>query len=248
MSGTLAGQVAVLVGGTGGIGQACARLLAAEGAQVVVTHHRNPAAAKALIAALPGDGHMTLPADLRDSATLTALAAAVAERCGRADILVNLAGYTKAIPHADLEALDDALIDDLMAVNYRGVFATIRAFAPLLAEGDGGLVVNVSSIAAQNGVGSNIAYCAAKAAIEVTGRALARALAPQVRVMTVSPGVVDTGFVPGRDAAFNERVARSIPLGRVASAEDVARAIAACATHLTYSTGSVVTVDGGRAL
>ena len=79
-------------------------------------------------------------------------------------------------------------------------------------------------------------------------KSLARALAPAVRVMAVSPGVVDTGFVPGRDAAANAKIAPSIPLKRVATADDVARAVLACATLLRYATGSTVLVDGGRAL
>ena len=108
--------------------------------------------------------------------------------------------------------------------------------------------MTVSSIAGLNGAGSNIAYGAAKAGIDVMTKSLARALAPAIRVMAVSPGVVDTEFVPGRDAAANATIAPSIPLKRVATPDDVARAILACATQLPYSTGSTVLVDGGRAL
>jgi 3-oxoacyl-[acyl-carrier protein] reductase len=110
------------------------------------------------------------------------------------------------------------------------------------------LIVSVSSIAGLSGVGSNLAYAAIKAGIDTMTKSLARALAPDVRVMSVSPGVVATDFVPGRDAAALEKVAPTIPLKRVATADDVGRAIAACATHLTYSTGSLIVVDGGRAL
>jgi 3-oxoacyl-[acyl-carrier protein] reductase len=117
----------------------------------------------------------------------------------------------------------------------------------LKASGDG-LVVSLSSIAATTGVGSSIAYCAAKAGIDVMTKALARVLAPEVRVLAVSPGVVDTGFVPDRSADFNDKVAASTPLKRIATAEDIAAAIAACWTHLGYSTGHTIQVDGGRAL
>ena len=98
------------------------------------------------------------------------------------------------------------------------------------------------------GAGSSLVYGAVKAGVDVMGKSLARVLAPEVRVMTVSPGVVDTQFVAGRGAEFNAKTAATTPLKRVASPEDVARAVMACATHLTYSTGSVITVDGGRAL
>ena len=172
----------------------------------------------------------------------------MSERYGRLDILVNAAGFTKPVPHADLEALDDDLIDRMFQVNWRGQFAAVRTFAPMLKEHDDGLIVSISSIAAFTGVGSSIAYCAAKAGIDVMTKALARALAPKVRVLAVSPGVVDTGFVPGRGPDFNEKTSAATPLKRIATADDIAASIVACATHLTYSTGTTIVVDGGRAL
>jgi 3-oxoacyl-[acyl-carrier protein] reductase len=248
MSDILANKIAVVIGGSGGIGAAAAQALAAEGARVIVTWRSGEAAANALLAGLPGEGHLARCAVIEDSATLTALAGEVERAFGRCDILVNTAGYTKPIPIGDLDALTDDFIDDMFKVNWRGQFAAIRAFAPLLKASGDGLIVNVSSIAGLNGVGSNLAYAAIKAGIDTMTKSLARALAPAVRVMAVSPGVVATDFVPGRDAAALEKVAGTIPLKRVATAEDVGRAIAACATHLTYSTGSLIVVDGGRAL
>jgi 3-oxoacyl-[acyl-carrier protein] reductase len=244
----LAGKVAVVVGGSGGIGAATARLLAEEGASVVVTYRSDAAGAEKLIQTLAGSGHRAEPVTVEDTGTLTALANLVGKVYGRADILVNTAGFTKPVPANDLDALDDALIDRLFQVNWRGQFATIRAFRSMLEASGDGLIVNVSSIAALSGVGSNIAYAAVKAGIDTMTKSLARVLAPKVRVMSVSPGVVDTDFVPGRDAAALAKIAPTIPARRVATADDVARAIAACATHLTYSTGSLVIVDGGRAL
>ncbi|UZE50656.1 SDR family NAD(P)-dependent oxidoreductase [Rhodopseudomonas sp. P2A-2r] len=248
MTNSLSGKVAVVIGGSGGIGAAAARMLAAEGATVVVTWRSDEAAATTLLAGLPGQGHFARRAVVEETATLTALAAEVATELGRCDILVNSAGYTRPIPIADLDALTDDCIDDMFKVNWRGQFAAIRAFAPLLKASGDGLIVSVSSIAGLSGVGSNLAYAAIKAGIDTMTKSLARALAPAVRVMSVSPGVVATDFVPGRDAAALEKVALTIPLRRVATAEDVGRAIAACATHLTYSTGSLIVVDGGRAL
>ena len=177
-----------------------------------------------------------------------ALAETLRARLGRADILVNAAGFTKPIPAADLDALDDEFIDQMFRVNWRGQFAAVRAFRPLLEASGDGLIVNVSSIAALNGVGSNIAYAAVKSAMDTLTKSLARALAPAIRVMSVSPGIVDTDFVPGRGAEQLAKLAPTIPLRRVATPDDVARAILATATHLTYSTGSLIIVDGGRAL
>jgi 3-oxoacyl-[acyl-carrier protein] reductase len=191
---------------------------------------------------------LALAADVASSASLIALRDAISQKFGRLHILVNAAGFTKAVPHADLEALDDDLIDRMFQVNWRGQFATIRTFAPLLKTSGDGLIVSISSIAALTGIGSSIAYCAAKAGIDVMTKSLARALAPNIRVLAVAPGVVDTAFVPGRSADFNEKVAAATPLKRVGQPEEIAAAILACATHLTFSTGTTIVVDGGRSL
>ncbi len=170
-------------------------------------------------------------------------------RYGRLDILVNAAGFTKPVPHADLEALDDELIDRMFQVNWRGQFATIRTFAPLLKASGDGLVVSISSIAAFTGVGSSIAYCAAKAGIDVMTKALARVLAPEVRVLAVSPGVVDTDFVPGRGADFNDKVSASTPLKRIADSRGHRRRDHRL-RHACSATrpDTPIQVDGGRAL
>ncbi|HSI56115.1 MAG TPA: SDR family oxidoreductase [Ideonella sp.] len=244
----LDGKVAVIAGGTGAIGHATALRLAARGARCVLLHNGDAAAAEAKLRELPGDGHGQVAASITDSASLRAAAEQVRAQYGRCDILVNSAGYTKPVPAADLEGLTDQLIDDLLRVNFRGVFATIRAFAPLLKESGDGLVVSLSSIAAFTGVGSNLAYVAAKAGLDVVGEALARVLAPQVRVLSVSPGVVESGFVPGRGADFNSKTAATTPLGRIGLPDDIAAAVEACATTLRFATGTRIVVDGGRHL
>ena len=244
----LAGKVAVICGGSGGIGAASAGLLAAAGATVVVGYHSNAGKAEAVAAGLAGTGHLALPAPMTDSAALDRLAATVGNRFGRADILVNSAGMTKPVAHKELDGLTDELIDEVFKVNWRGPFAAVRAFRQLLAAGGDGLIVNISSIAATTGIGSSIAYCGAKAGLDIMSVALARALAPEIRVLVVSPGVVDTEFVAGRTAEANAKIAAGTPLKRVASTDEVARAVLACATHLTFSTGSIIQVDGGRHL
>jgi 3-oxoacyl-[acyl-carrier protein] reductase len=243
----LSGKVAVVVGGSGGIGRAVSLELAQAGAQVVVTYFSDDTAAE-FVSVLPGGGHAAMPACVEDTASLRDLATFVRARYGRADILVNCAGFTSPVAAEDLDALDDDLIDRTFAVNWRGTFSAIRVFHAMLAEHGDGLIVNISSIAGQTGIGSNVAYCAAKAGIDVMTKALARSLAPEVRVMAISPGIVDTCFVPGLTHGFNQLVAKSIPLQRIATAQDVADAVLACATLLRYSTGSFVLTDGGRAL
>ncbi|MBZ7924789.1 SDR family oxidoreductase [Ensifer adhaerens] len=248
---SLHGKVALVMGGAGAIGAATSSLLAEHGAKVIVTHlssERDTAAATKLVGELGSERCVALPADVADTASLLLLRQAIEANHSHIDILVNAAGYTIPVPHADLDALTDELIDAMFKVNWRGQYAAIRTFAPLLRASGDGLVVSLSSIAAFTGIGSSIAYCAAKAGIDVMTKALARVLAPDIRVLAVSPGVVDTQFVPGRGNDFNTKVAASTPLGRIGEAADIAAAIVACATMLNYSTGHIIQVDGGRAL
>ena len=238
----------VIAGGLGAVGKATALRLAALGARVIILHRKPEAEAQSFIKSLPSGNHFAVSGSITDSASLAQAAGRVASHVTAVHVLVNTAGFTQPVPPADLDGLTDEIIDSIFAANWRGVFATIRAFHPLLAASGDGLIVNVSSIAALTGTGSNIAYAAAKAGIDVLGKSLARALAPGIRVLTVSPGVVESPFVPGRGADFNAKAAASTPLKRVGKPEDVAAAIEACATTLRFATGQTLVVDGGRAL
>ncbi|WP_076997580.1 SDR family NAD(P)-dependent oxidoreductase [Variovorax sp. KK3] len=248
----LDGKLAVIAGGLGAIGYATAQRLAALGASCVLLHREragtSPQARLAELPAAAGQRHAALAADIVDTPSLQKAAAGVAQDFGRCDILVNSAGHTRPVPPGDLDGLTDELIDDIVRANFRGVFATIRAFAPLLKASGDGLVVNISSIAGFTGVGSNLAYVAAKAGLDVVGDALARALAPAVRVVSVSPGAVESGFVPGRGDDFKAKMAQTTPLGRIGRPDDVAATVEALATTLRFVTGTRIVVDGGRHL
>ena len=244
----LSGQVAIVTGGAGGIGSAICQALAGAGASVVVTYNSDLAKADALLATLSGDGHAVAQASVTESESLNKLAGFVAERYGRLDILVNNAGITTPVPHDDLDALTDDWIDRIFQTNWRGTFAMIRACKPLLLADAGGLVVNISSFAAQTGIGSNVAYCASKAAIDSLTRSLGRALAPKVRVVSVSPGLVLGDYASRFDPSFVQGQTEATPIGRLAVPDDVANAVLALATTLTFTTGSIIPVDGGRGL
>jgi 3-oxoacyl-[acyl-carrier protein] reductase len=246
--GRLSGKVAVVTGASSGIGAASARLFAEAGAKVVVGYNQGVDRAKAVVAALKGSGHQAMRLPLEDTAQIEKVAAAVKAEFGRCDILVNSAGFTRMVPHKDLVALDDDLIDQVLTANVRGPFATIRAFAPLLKASGEGVIVNISSGAAQSGTGSSIIYGASKAALNTMSMALARVLAPEIRVIVVAPGMVHTGFVPGRTEEMMAAAAAAAPLKRAIEAEDVALAVLASVTHLTHTTGSIISVDAGRHL
>lgn len=243
--------VAVVTGGTGGIGGAICAALAAVGYRVAVGYRSSRDAAEKLVAGLDGAGHLAIALPVTDSAALSAAADEIEQRLGRVDVLVNCAGMTRFVPHDDLEGLDDGLIDEIFTTNVRGAFASVRAFRPLLATSPrpgGGVVVNISSAAGVTGMGSNVAYCASKAALDSMTRSLARALAPAVRVVSVSPGVVDTEFIKSLDPAWRDEQLRRTPLARLADPREVANTVVAVVDALTMTTGSVVAIDGGRPL
>jgi len=244
----LTGKIAVVTGGSSGIGAATTRALAHEGATVVVGYKSGEERARQLLEELPGSGHLAAQLALEDSASVRGFAATVKDRLGRADILVNSAGFTKPVRHSDLEAMTDELFDTMLIANVRGPFSVIRAFAPMLKASGDGVIVSVSSVSAYTGSGSSIAYCACKAALDTMTTSLARVLGPEVRTMVVSPGAVATDFVPGRDRAALEKIAAGTPLRHVIEPEDVARAILACVTGLKTSTGARIIIDGGRSI
>lgn len=245
---SLEGSVAVVTGASRGIGAATARALATAGARVVLTHRDSADAAHAVATGLPGEGHRVVRASVTDTDALERMAEEIARVDGRLDVLVNNAATTRVIPHDDLETLDDDVFDRIMATNVRGPFATVRALRTLLDADPGGVIVNISSLAARMANGSNVAYCASKAALDNMTLSLARALAPRIRVMSVAPGLVDTELTKGWDPERRRRMVESTPLGRLATPEDVASAVLAAVLSLPSTTGAVIPVDGGRPL
>lgn len=241
-------RTALVVGGSGGIGSAIVQHLATTGLQVVVGYRSGAMAAHELVRGLTGTGHAAIEVSITDSESLARAARELDERYGRLDVLVNGAGITRPVPHDDLEALDDELIDAIFATNWRGPFATVRALRSLLERGEDPVVVNISSIAGTTGQGSNVAYCASKAALDSMTRSLGRSLAPDIRVLSVAPGWVLGDYAAKMPAEVLDAQREATPLGRLATAEDVAEAVGAAVHHLPMTTGAVLPVDGGRPL
>ena len=241
-------KVALVTGGGGGIGSEICRHLARAGYRVVVNYQSNLPKAQSTLESLAHEGHALFGASVTDSGQLAAMAEHVARHYGHLDLLVNNAGVTTRVPHGDLDALSDEWIDRIMQVNFRGAFATIRAFKPLLLEGTNPVVVNISSVAGRTGVGSNVAYCASKAAMDSMTRSLGRALAPAIRVVSLSPGWVQGDYAGNFPPEYIGEQINRTPLNRLSLAADVAAAVLAIAESFTFSTGCIFPVDGGREL
>jgi 3-oxoacyl-[acyl-carrier protein] reductase len=241
-------KVALVTGGSSGIGKAIAARLAAMGSAVVVGYNSRQTLADEVVAGLQGTGHLALRIAINEPESIAAAAAAVMEKYGRLDALINCGGATTPVPANDLDGLTDDIFDRTVTINLRGPFAMVRAFRPLLEQGSNAAIVNISSIAARTGMGSSLAYLAAKAGVDALTIALAKILGPKIRVFSISPAGVDTDFVAGRTREQLQKVAERLPLAHITTADDVSRAVVACIVHLTSSTGIVVPVDEGRHL
>ena len=240
----LTNKVVLITGGAGGIGAAISTAYAKAGTKVIVGYNSNGEKAAQFCETLPGDGHSARHVPVTDSNALNALAAEL----DQLDILVNNAGVTVMVPHHDLENLLDEDIDNIFATNLRGAFACVRAFKSLLEKSGEGLVINISSIAGTTAVGSNVAYCASKAAMNSMTMSLGRALAPAIRVVAIAPGWVAGEYASRADPAYLQEQVDKTPLHRIANPEDVADTALALSTTMRFNTGIVVPVDGGRPL
>ncbi len=241
-------KTALVTGGSGGIGSEICRHLATAGYKVIVNYNSNKEKAKATLNRLENNDHSVYKASVTNNREIKEMADFVKNKYGRLDVLVNNSGVTKPVPHNDLEGLEDEWIDKIFQINFRGAFACIRAFKSLLQKGENSIVINISSIAGRTGVGSNVAYCASKAAMDSMTRSLGRALAPEIRVVSLAPGWVMGEYAKTFSAEYIQEQKNKTPLARIAEAEDVARALISIVENFTFSTGCVFPVDGGRPL
>jgi len=248
----MAGRAVLVTGGSRGIGAAVAREFATAGDRVAVHYGSARAAADEVAASLEGDGHVVVGADLGDPDAVRAMVAEAAEGLGGLDVLVNNAGVFT--PHPITETTYEEwqrAWHDTLAVNLLGAANATWCAVPHMIEAGGGRIVNVSSRGAFRGEPRSPAYGASKAAITAFGQSLARALGPhRIAVTTVAPGWTDTDMAADTlSGPRGDEIRAESPLGRVATAEDVARAVLYLASPgAEMATGTVIDVNGASFL
>ncbi|HEY6510329.1 MAG TPA: SDR family oxidoreductase [Burkholderiaceae bacterium] len=249
-------RVVLVTGAASGIGAATARRFIREGWQVAINFldgsQREAADALAGSASAPGRRAITIEGDVTRDADCERLVAGTVRALGRLDALVNAAGISKMVAHPKLHDVSADDFQRIYAVNTIGPFQMMRAAAPHLKAGGRGSVVNISSRAALMGSGSSIPYAASKAALNALTLALARVLAPEVRVNAVCPALVEQGFVERlAPESFAQRRAHQInvsPLQRIGHPDEVAEAIWWLTTGASMMTGAIVELDFGMHL
>lgn len=244
-------KAAIITGGGTGVGRATAFELARSGHAVAIVYSRSKAEAEQTVADLTSSGHraIAIRADVSVDDDCRAMVATALEAFGRIDVLINCAGTTNFIPFDKLDAVTDDIWDRLFRVNVVGAFHAARAVRQAMIDSGGGIIINVSSVAAQLGQGSSIPYCASKAALDSVTVSLARTFAPHIRVNGVAPGFITGRWLQGGLGENYDSVKgafeKSLPLGRVCDPEDVAACIISLVNGSTLVTGQTLVVDGG---
>jgi NAD(P)-dependent dehydrogenase (short-subunit alcohol dehydrogenase family) len=235
-----AGRVAVVTGGGRGLGRALVRALAGEGADVAFSYRESRRGALEEAEAVRRLGRRVFagPADARVPGEIAAFVDEAAAALGGLDFLVNNVGVFRRIP---LDELSEDVLDEAFDVNVKAAVVAARAAAPHLKRRGGGAIVNVASLGALRPWPAHLAYCASKAALVMATQCLALALAPEIRVNAVAPGILEQ---PGADQALERRV----PAGRFGTYAEAVEAVSYLLAGATYTTGEVLRLDGGRSL
>ncbi len=243
--------VVLVTGSATGVGRAAAVRFAREGFNVVVNYSRSEAEAREtcdLVAAAGGEAQL-YACDVSDTPAVEQMLAQIDARWGKLDVLVNNAGTTFPVPHARLDEMTEDKWDRILDVNVKAPSFVTRAAVPLLRKGAKAAVVNVSSVAGLAGMGSSIAYCASKGALNTLTKSLARVLAPEIRVNAVCPGPIDTRWL--RTWMNEEQIQAFVadyPIPRCATPDDIADTIFYLARGTSLTTGQLLVVDGGRVM
>ncbi len=248
-------KVAIVTGSATGVGAATAVMLAQKGCNVVINYTRSKeeAMATAQLVEQHNVESLVFQADVSNDDDCQSMVEAAIKKWGKIDYLVNNAGKTKFNPFENLEGLSSKDFLDIYSVNVVGPYQMIKAVVPYMKKQGGGAIVNDSSLAGINGVGSSIAYVTSKAALNMMTKSLAHVLGPEIRINTVAPGPIKTrwlkeGMSDEAYSALIEQAEKELPLRQVATPEDVAETLVWFLEGAKLITGEVLIVDSGAHL
>lgn len=236
--------VALVTGGSGGVGEAISRRLADIGYRVVVHYNTRSDKATALAKSLPNHA-IAIQSDLLSEGGPAALIGQIERDFGRLDVLVNNAGWTQVIAADDLAALSPQLCNHIMTLKVNAPIQLIQAAKDMLQQANPGHILNITSVAGIAAKGSNIIYAAANAALSTLTKSLARSLAPSIRVNAIAPGFMNTGFAWPIDGNAESHVQKQGYIDRVITPEDVADVAVFLLSSGHAITGEEIAVDGG---
>lgn len=238
------GKIAIVTGGTGGIGMAIASRLASEGASIILWDFDTARLNQVLADHPDWRGSVV---DVTNNESVTRAAAEAMEAFGRIDILVNSAGFSGSNHRMEDYPLD--LWDKVIAINLTGVFLTCKAVVPKMAKTGFGRVVNIASMAGKEGVPTVSCYSAAKAGVIAFTKAIAREYLDQdIRINSIAPSAVETELLKQMAPATLEMAKSKIPIGRFGKPEEVAAMVSFLVSEeCSFSTGAVFDLSGGRA-
>jgi 3-oxoacyl-[acyl-carrier protein] reductase len=247
----LTGQVALITGGSRGIGAATAKLFAKAGADVAITYHGNDSRANALVDEIQTLGRKAkaYKGDNSNNEVVKKIVEEVRREFGRIDVLVNNAGIWT---YGEIESMSEDVWEETISLNLKGTFLFCRYAVPIMKKQGGGNIINISSTAGQRGEAKHSHYAASKGGVISFTKSLSTELAPyNIRVNSVAPGWVDTEMCDDvfSDKNYKEEVRRSIPLGRIPVGEDIAGPVLFLASDLArHITGEILNVNGGSVL
>lgn len=245
---TLNNKIVLITGGGTGIGRAIAFEFARKKAFIVINYFKSESEATYTVKEIKklGAKAIKIRADITNSNEVRMMFEMIDKKFGHLDILVNNAGWTKFIEYKNINSLTEKVYDHIMNVNLKSVFLCSKEAIKIMHKVKDALIINITSTSAFDGIGSNIVYCASKAAVVTLTKSFALAFGPNIRVNAIAPGFTATRFIAQAPKRLLDRERRLTPLRRIAQPEDIAKVAVSLYEDMKFVNGQTIIVNGGR--
>ena len=241
----------LITGGTRGIGKACALLFAQEGANIIMNYANDHDVAKQTLEEIESY-HVKaaiIQADISSPEQVDEMFKVIDESFNSIDVLINNGGWTKYVPHDRLDMLSSELFSEIVDMHLKGTYLCSKeAISRMNSYDTNSVVINIASSAAYTAIGSNIAYCAAKAGVVNMTKSMARAFGPKVRVNCIAPGLTETTMTKKGPQEYIQQNIKMTPLQRIAGPFDISSLALCLVKDMVFVTGQTIVVDGGKTL